>query len=484
MSAQLKPLASNPLHDFELERALLGAFMISGANIDAALAVGLKPTHFADPANAHIADVLMRLKAEGKSVDELTLARALGPDWTKAVGGFAALVDMRALPPITTADGARKFAAQVIEYATLRAVCALCDETKAAARDLSPENSAARLIEWHTKAIFDLEVDRGGGAQDAVSAGDAATKAVANAWAAQQSGKPPGLALGLADLDHKLGGAHPGDLIVIGARPGMGKSTLAVDIGLNVAKSGRGVSVISCEMTHEQIGRRLVSAQARELSISVPYHALRAGRLDESQKLVADQAAAALMNIPLIIDDRRKPALSQIFASVKTAARKFARQGVALGLIIIDHMQLVGSPAAYKGNRTAEVTEISGELKALARDMGVPVIVCSQLNRDLEGRDRDMKDRRPTLRDLRESGAIEQDADIVLLLFREEYYHLLKRPDPHNEPMAYASWEPDYLRSKNRLEVIVAKNREGDPCTVLLHCDMSVSAIRTWRGRS
>jgi replicative DNA helicase len=468
--------------DVDAERALLGAFMLAVDNIDSARAGGLEAAHFADPRHQVMADMAFRLRGEQRSVDPLSLTRALGPDMTKAIGGHESLVDLMSLPPLATADVARNLAALIVDLAKRRKVVALCQETIAAARDMAPEGSAAKLIEWTSKALFDLDADGLGRTAGAVFAADAASKAVANAWAAQQSGKPPGLALGLDDLDSAIGGAHAGDLIVVGGRPGMGKSALAVGIARNVAKAGQGVIIISCEMTHEQIGRRLVSDQARDLGICVTYHALRAGRLDEAQKLVADQAAAALMGAPLIIDDRRKPTLSQIHASVKLAARKLARQGVELGLIVVDHMQLVASPIAYKGNRTAEITEISGELKALARDMGVPIIVCSQLNRDLEGRE--VKDKRPTLRDLRESGAIEQDADIVLLLFREEYYLVIKRPDPHNEPMAFAAWEPEYLRCKNRLEVIIAKNREGDPRTVLLHCDMSVSAIRTWRGRA
>lgn len=457
--------------DVELERALLGCLMIRNVQIEA-VASFLRPVDFSEPLHQRLYDAMVRLAKAKKDVSPVSLGPLFADD--EALNEFPGyFVDLMIVPPSTL--DATRYARALVELSRRREITGIGKGLQDAAKDLPIDLSASALVEQASAALSDIDLKLT--KADTVSGGVAASLALSAAWSAAQCDRSPGISLGLEALDKAIGGAHPGDMIVLAGRPGMGKSAVACCIARNVASDGGGVLYVSCEMTQEQLGRRLLSDAARDLGISVPYQSLRAGKIDAAQYEVCQRAAETLTDLPIIIDDRRKPPLPQIIASAKSAARKFDVRGIPLRLIIVDHMQLVAAPHQYKGNRVSEVTEVSGELKALARDLGVPLIACSQLNRDLEGRD--VKDKRPTLRDLRESGAIEQDADIVMMLFREEYYHLIKRPEKHS--VLYDAWEPGYLSCKNQLDVIIAKNREGEPGTVKLHCNMAVSAIRTWR---
>lgn len=466
--------------DVETEQAVLGCMLIDNTVIEP-IAAFLKWEHFSEPLHQVLFDGIVQLRAAGREVSSLALKSAFATNAALIeMGGHDYLVNLMQMPPSTMPSSALSYARSVFDLAKRRQITTIGKDLAGAAVDLALDSSPSALIEQASAALLDLDIKAA--MQSTVSGGAAASAALAKAWAAAQSERTPGLSLGLEEIDKAIGGAHAGDMIVVAGRPGMGKSALACGMGRNVAAAGGGVLYISCEMTQEQLGRRLISDTVRDAGHSVPYQSLRAGRIDRAMYELCADAEQWIKTIPFEIDDRRKPPLPQIIASAKRAARRFEAEGRELRLIIVDHMQLVAAPQAYKGNRVSEVTEVSGELKALARDIGAPIIACSQLNRDLEGRD--VKDKRPTLRDLRESGAIEQDADIVMLLYREEYYHLVKRPDKFSQPAAYELWEPGYAACKNELDVIIAKNREGEPTTVKLHCHMAVSAIRTWRGHA
>lgn len=461
--------------DVELEQTLLGCLLIDNSKADEVSSF-VTWRHFSEPLHQRIYDAILRFIKAGKSADPMSLKSLFENDEAIVSGNKRYLIDIACLPPST--NDTMNFARAVYDLAKRREIALIGKNLVDDSASLPLDASAVSLIERATSELLDLDLVST--KQDVSFAGAAARLAIDTAWNAAQSGTPTGLSTGLEELDSSIGGGHSGDMIVVAGRPGMGKSAVACGIARNVAQSGGGVLYISCEMTSEQIGRRLVSDTAKDLGISIPYQSLRSGKIDASQKGVCDRASELISALPFMIDDRRKPQLSQIIASAKRAARRFESDGKKLRLIVVDHIQLIAGPAEYKGNRVSEVTEISGELKALARDMGVPIIACSQLNRDVEGRD--VKDKRPTLRDLRDSGAIEQDADVVILLYREEYYHMLKRPHKRNEPAAFELWEPGYLACKNQLDFIIAKNREGEPASVKFHCDMAVSAIRTWRG--
>lgn len=461
--------------DVELEQACLGALLLDNRRIEG-VATLLKPEHFSEPLHQRVFDAIVSMAKVGRDVTPFVLKKIFEHDPAiKALGNPNYLIDIVRVPPIADAT---QFAGAIFDMAKRREIASIGKSLVDSSVNLPIDESPVGLIERASADLMDLDLKAA--KQDTLFAGQAARVAIDAAWKAKTTDKTPGLSFGLADVDKAIGGAHAGDMIVIAGRPGMGKSAVCGTIGRNVAMGGGGVLYISCEMTSEQLGRRLISDIVQLEGHNLPYQALRAGKIDQFQKDYADAAASAIESIPFVIDDRRKPPLSQIIASSKRAARRFETSGTGLRLIIVDHMQLIAAPSEYKGNRVSEVTEISGELKALARDLNVPVIACSQLNRDLEGRD--VKDKRPTLRDLRDSGAIEQDADIVILLFREEYYHLMKRPNRRDEPASFAAWEPGYKACENQLDFIIAKNREGEPGTVKTRCIMSHSAIRDWKG--
>jgi replicative DNA helicase len=300
--------------------------------------------------------------------------------------------------------------------------------------------------------------------------------AIANAEAAhKRQGKLSGVPTGLIDMDGKLGGLHDSDLIILAGRPSMGKTALATNIAFNAAYAykeevdalgrkkgvdGAITAFFSLEMSSEQLAARILAEQAE-----INSHKIRQGEMsnEEFERLVV--AAQNLHRLPLFIDDT--PALS--ISAVRTRARRLQRQH-GLGLIVIDYLQLLRGSSSNSENRVQEVSEITRGLKALAKELSVPVIALSQLSRAVEQRE----DKRPQLADLRESGSIEQDADVVMFVFREQYY--LERAEPGQRPEEsqekfnerHAKWMQRCEEVYNTAEVIIAKQRHGPVGTVRL----------------
>jgi replicative DNA helicase len=290
---------------------------------------------------------------------------------------------------------------------------------------------------------------------------------VANA-AYQRDGGLAGISTGLADLDKKLGGLHPSDLLILAGRPSMGKTSLATNIAFNIAKahrrgalpeggegsvSGGVVGFFSLEMSAEQLAARILSEAAE-----VPSEQIRRGDMTEGEFRRFVEAAKALEACPLYIDDT--PALP--IAQVAARARRLKRtQG--LDVLIIDYLQLLRGSSKGSDNRVQEVSEITQGLKAIAKELNIPVIALSQLSRQVENRE----DKRPQLSDLRESGSIEQDADVVMFVFREEYYREREKPGDHDlEGMA--KWQQVMEQVHGKAEVIIGKQRHGPIGTVEL----------------
>lgn len=467
------PALAQP-HDIEIEQALLGALMLDNRQFESVSGF-LRWHHFAEPLHQRIYDAAFRLWKKGQPANPISLkAFALKDPALVSVGGPAYL--SRIVTGAPYAGAAHDLAKSIHFMAKRRDIVEIADTMKNGALDLPVDETPSNLIEQMSAMLTQLDLE----ASDhrSIAGGTAARESLTAAWDAAQNGVPPGLALGLTELDEALGGAQPGDMIVVAGRPGMGKSAFCTVIADRCSER-TGVLYISCEMTRAQIGRRLVSAAVRANGHHLPYQQLRAGKLDMAQYTEAQAILQALDDRALVIDDRRNPSMEQISASARMTARDLAKRGKRLGLVIIDHMQLIQASGDYRGNRVSEMTDISKQIKVLGRDLGLPVIACSQLNRDLENRMN--KSKKPILRDLRESGSIEQDADIVLMLYREEYYAIQDKPDRSNGS-AYADWETEFEKVKNTLEVIIAKNREGDQKTIKLHCEMAYSAINDWRG--
>ncbi|MEL7214782.1 MAG: replicative DNA helicase, partial [Pseudomonadota bacterium] len=290
---------------------------------------------------------------------------------------------------------------------------------------------------------------------------------VANS-AYQREGRLAGISTGMMDLDDKLGGLHTSDLLILAGRPSMGKTGLACNIAFNIAKAykrgeksdgtigavdGGVVGFFSLEMSSEQLAARLLSSEAE-----VPSHKLRDGSLSEVEFRRFIEAAKSLEKMPLYIDDT--PALP--ISTVAARARRLKRQ-FGLDVLIIDYLQLMKGSSKNGDNRVQEVSEITQGLKAIAKELDIPVIALSQLSRQVESRE----DKRPQLSDLRESGSIEQDADAVMFVYREEYYAEREKPSEDRlEEMA--SWQQRMERCAGKAEVIIGKQRHGPIGTVEL----------------
>jgi replicative DNA helicase len=296
------------------------------------------------------------------------------------------------------------------------------------------------------------------------------------AHAYQRDGKLSGMATGLRRLDEKLGGLQKSDLIILAGRPGMGKTALATNIAYNVAKAWEGetqvdgrvatvnggiVGFFSLEMSAEQLATRIIAEQT-----GVPSNQIRRGGISEADFERIKDHSIELQNLQFFVDETGGLSVAQLAAR----ARRLKRQR-GLDLLIIDYLQLLqGSTRRSQENRVQEITEITTKLKALAKELNVPILALSQLSRQVESRD----DKRPQLSDLRESGSIEQDADVVLFVFRDEYYHQMRKPLETNREK-FAEWLAEGEKVHGRAEVIIGKQRHGPTGTVELQFEGAIT---------
>ncbi|MBD0415799.1 replicative DNA helicase [Oryzicola mucosus] len=460
------PLYREAPNNIEAEQALLGAMLV---NNDAFYRVSdfLKPTHFYEPLHRRIFEIASELIRMGKMANPVTLKTFLPADekvGDMTVPQYLARLAAEAVTVINAADYGRA----IYDLATRRALITVGEDMVNIAYDAPVDMSPSAQIEDAERRLFELaETGRYDGGFEAFS--DAIKTAIDMASAAyMRDGHLSGIATGLHYLDARMGGLQPSDLIVLAGRPGMGKTSLVTNIAFNVANAyepaqqadgsfkaanGGVIGFFSLEMSSEQLATRIISEQAE-----VPSSKIRRGDLTEAdfEKLVG--CTQTLQKIPLFIDSTGGISIAQLAAR----ARRLKRQR-GLDVIIIDYIQLMqGSSAKASQNRVQEITEITTGLKALAKELGVPIIALSQLSRQVESRE----DKRPQLSDLRESGSIEQDADVVLFVYREEYYLKNKEPKPGTDE--YFKWESEMAAAKGKAEVIVAKQRHGPTGTVQL----------------
>ena len=449
--------------NIEAEQALLGA-LLANNKVYEKISEILTPEHFSDPIHAQIYEVISKLITKGRVADVITLKNYFEQNGTlNEVGGHKYLIKLAdSATPLTDAE----YYAQFIydKYLRRELINIGCNiATDAAKEDIDSEASAQ--IENAEKKLYDLatvgEASKGfitfsSAMQDSVNRIETAF---------QKGGKLSGLPTGLDDLDNKIGGLNDSDLIIIAGRPAMGKTALATNIAYNVAEymaqeksitpDKKGVAFFSLEMSADQLASRILSTVTQTNG-----HDMRVGKIDKAQFTRLAAAVRELESIPLYIDDT--PGLN--INAIRSRARRLKRAH-GLGLIVIDYIQLITGTGSKKseGNRVQEVSEISRGLKILAKELQVPVIALSQLNRSVESRE----DRKPQMADLRESGSIEQDADIVLFVFRENYYIANNVPaqreneTPEKFQQRYDNWIIRCKETAGRAEVIVGKHRHG-----------------------
>jgi replicative DNA helicase len=458
---------SQPLpHNVEAEQQLLGAILSSNDVLDRVDDL-VKPDHFHDPVHREIFSMAQARIAKGLATDATTLKNFVADiAGLKDLGGAEYLLRLQLAAIATSA--ARDYAQLIHDLAVRRELIALgqrvSDRARAMRDDVTPDD---QIVEAESE-LFNLAssgtTNRGfqsflSALYDAVNTANAAYN---------RGGKLAGISTGLTDMDRMLGGLHKSDLLILAGRPSMGKTSLATNIAFNVAKAwkrgqkedgsegtvdGGVVGFFSLEMSAAQLAQRVLSEAAE-----IPSELIRKGDLTEAEFERYLHAARDLERCPLFIDDT--PALP--IGQVAARARRLKRAPHGLDLLIVDYLQLLRGSGRSE-NRVNEISEITQGLKAIAKELDIPVIALSQLSRQVESRE----DKRPQLSDLRESGSIEQDADVVMFVYRGEYYKEREKPGEENLE-AMTKWQQDMEQLHGKAEVIIGKQRHGPVGTVEL----------------
>jgi replicative DNA helicase len=447
-------------HNADAEQGLLGALLVDNRAFEK-ISDFLKAEHFYAPAHGRIFAVIAKLIERGQIASPVTLKALVHDDEDLAhLGGGAYLADLAA--SVVTILSVEDYGRTIFDLHLRRELIAMGEEMVNEAHKHDIDQPPTEQIEAVERKLYELATvgDVGSGF---VPFSTSLTGAINMAEAAyRRSSHISGVTTGLRDLNKKLGGLQPSDLLILAGRPSMGKTSLATNIAFNAAqayaqsngKEGAVVAFYSLEMSAEQLATRILS----EVS-EVGSEKIRKGEVRDVEFRRFVEASQTLASIPLYIDDT--PALS--IAQVRTRSRRLKRQ-FGLGLIVIDYLQLLRGTGSVE-SRVLEISEITRGLKALAKELSVPVMALSQLSRAVEQRD----DKRPQLSDLRESGTIEQDSDVVMFVFREEYY--IERRQPSEGTSEHMTWQAEMEKAHNIAEVIIGKQRHGPVGTVKLHFD-------------
>ena len=457
-------------HNIEAEAALLGALLLDNRLVED-VQLKLRSDHFFEPLHGRIYDAILRLTDRNMVANAVTLRPLFDADEAmKEVGGPSYLAQLSGSGAALIA--ARDFAAQIYDLALLRSLVSVGREMVSGAMDTSEDVKPLEQIERAETELYKV-AEQGGGEGKVKAFAEASRLALETAEKALLSGGHlSGTTTGLDSLNGRIGGLQKSDLIILAGRPGMGKSSLATNIGfasaqrylrdiedgIEPAKSaGAGVALFSLEMSADQLATRILAEQS-----GISSENLRMGRISQAEFRNLARAAGELQALPLYIDDT--PGLT--IAALRARARRLKRQK-GIGLVIVDYLQLLQGTgrAGASENRVQEISEISRGLKQLAKELDVPVIALSQLSRAVEQRE----DKRPQLSDLRESGSIEQDADMVWFIYRGDYYLMAKQPaDDHPD---FAEWQQEMQRIYGIAELIIAKQRHGATGKVKLKFD-------------
>ncbi|MDB5442825.1 MAG: replicative helicase [Phenylobacterium sp.] len=450
----------------EAEQALLGALLYDNAAFER-LGDNLQGRHFFEPFHQRLYDAIEGHIRKGQLAEPILLAEQFARDPAfEELGGVLDLADLvvRATPAANAPDYARA----IYDLALRRDLIRIGGEISTLASHGDPEISAKDQIEQAEAQLYSL-AETGGVSQGFIPFAQALHGAVTMAAEAHsRDGGLAGLSTGLIDLDQKIGGLHPSDLVIIAARPSMGKSSLAANIGFDVARNyawepqpdgtkktvrGGVVAFFSLEMSADQLAMRMLA----EVS-GVSGDKIRKGEIEASEFGRIRDAALEIQDAPFYIDDTGGITLAKL-----TARARRLKRSVGLDLVIIDYLQLITmGTSSRQENRVQEVSAITQGLKVLAKELAIPVIALAQLSRQVENRE----DKKPQLSDLRESGSIEQDADMVMFIYRESYY--LSRLEPREGTEEHFKWQEQMDQVKGLAEIVIGKQRHGPIGTVKL----------------
>jgi replicative DNA helicase len=473
---QVAPLGApsyrTPPHNIEAEQALLGAILVNNDAFDR-VSDFLQAVHFSEDLHRRIFEVVAQIIRTGRIATPVTLKTHLGD--IELPGGVTMHAYLARLAgEATTIINAEDYGRTIHDLAVRRELITIGEDVVNAAFDAPIDSTPRQQIEEAERRLYAVaETGRYDGGFQRFS--DALVTAIDMASSAyQRDGHLSGTATGLVDLDEKMGGLQRSDLIIVAGRPGMGKTALATNIAFNIAKAyeftaepdgshkttnGGIVGFFSLEMSAEQLATRVIAEQS-----GVASYKIRRGDINEDDFRRITDAAREMQSIPFFIDQSGGISIAQLTAR----ARRLKRQR-GLDLLVVDYLQLLSGSKSRNENRVQELTEITTGLKALAKELAVPIVALSQLSRQVESRD----DKRPQLSDLRESGSIEQDADVVIFVYREEYY--LRNREPREGTEEHITWQNEMERVHGRAEAIIGKQRHGPTGTVVLSFEAEVT---------
>jgi replicative DNA helicase len=448
-------------HSVETEQQLIGSVLMNNTAFAVVESI-VRAQDFFEPVHREIWEICTQLIGMGKHCSPLTIRTFMKQDvliGTMTLQEYLAALAADAATIVNAPDHARV----IRDFSDRRIMIEVGQELQQ-----SGERDNLVLSAWavdYLDGIVASQSMSGAPAVDMDRALDEAMDASATAYAGE--GRPLGVSYGLRDLDQKTLGALPGDLIVIAGRPGMGKTAIALGVLRNMAKAGHRCLFVSLEMGHIQLGQRVLSDEIWSPGHRLSYWQIASGRFREERWQDVQDARERLRGLPARIE--QQPGLT--VAQIGARARQYKRRN-GLKALFVDHLGLVKPSGRYSGNKVQETGEITMGLKALAKELAVPVFLLCQINRGVEQRE----DKRPTLSDLRNSGDIEQDADTVMILYRPAYY--LAKKEPHAASAEFIIWSDEMAKVEHRLDVGIEKQRSGPVGTVRLHCDISSNAVR------
>ncbi|MDR2464166.1 MAG: replicative DNA helicase [Holosporales bacterium] len=451
-------------HNIEAEQSLLGAILLNNKVMEY-VAETLKPEHFYYPVHGQIFQAIQVLLDKNQIADPITLRDFFNQnEMLKNIGGAGYLVDLTAsvISVMNTTD----YGKVIYDLFLRRQLMSIAQETTDECRHLNLENSAVNIVEDIEKKLYDLVTQ--GSTSSTVLFKDALTQAITSAEQAfKRDSHIVGVTSGLLDLDRWLGGLHPSDLLIIAGRPSMGKTALATNIAFNAAKAfntnprdGAKVAFFSLEMSAEQLAMRILASES-----GISSDKIRRGiiRKEDFPKFV--EVSRNIHDVQIFIDDT--PGLS--LSALRNRSRRLKRLH-NIGLIVIDYLQLIDAVSKKSNDgRVQEVSAVTRALKTLAKELNIPVLALSQLSRAVEQRD----DKKPQLSDLRESGSIEQDSDVVMFIYREEYYE--SRKEPKDGTDEHSKWQQKMASVYNQADLIIAKQRHGPVGTIKLFFDAQLT---------
>jgi len=458
-------------HNIEAEQALLGALLVDNRALENIGDI-VKAEHFFSPVHQRIFDAISKMVDRGQNADPITLKPYFEKDAElEERGGAQYLSDLAA--SVITVVNAANYAKFIRDMHMRRELITIGNDLVNEAFESNIDSNAHECMEGAEARLFAMAESGGGGDRGFVTMRDATAAAIELAEKAFKSdGHVTGVTTGLTDLDKKTGGMQPSDLVIVAGRPSMGKTAFATTIAFNAAKAyaetggreGAIVGFFSLEMSADQLATRLLSDLAE-----ISGDRIRRGEFTKDDFHRLAEQSTRLAQIPLFIDDTA--ALS--ITAVRTRARRMKRKH-GLGLIVVDYLQLLrGTGSRQSENRVLEVGEITRGLKAIAKELAIPVIALSQLSRAVEQRE----DKRPQLSDLRESGSIEQDADVVMFVYREQYY--LEREKPNEaDANKIAEWQNKMATVHNVAEAVIGKQRHGPIGIVEMYFDAQYTRFK------